>query len=295
MLNKLLEVIDLESVCIRLRHLMIAEDRQRFSSNLPDLAKVITIPDMEILAGLLPEDELKSLLNGSFMSLHALNFALRHRLTQAHWLLSFTSCHIDQQKLAQRLPVATDDWFSDGGFLSACFDLRQGHAPMIGFSPAGVHIQMHPLRTCRAFDINDIISCSGTPTTETPLCVEHQQEGFWIDDKGRTIQSTMYSYFAAKSNYSATNEEELATLIGRFWHNIRIDQSRQSSRKEVDAALTKFGLNAQENLYELGAKGLRSRYLALCFDLHPDSGGDDQAFIDLKRDYQILFNLVTKG
>ncbi len=256
-----------------------------------------TIGDVTLLKSLLPETLFRLMYERNEMGQFALTFALRHRLTYINTLFHSQALalqHIatdfspldlifgrelssDRLNLAPML--AAKHWLVGGAVDDAMY------LPVIGFSPAGMHILAKPVGHCRAFDRHEV-HC-GHPTAGT-FCEKHQDEVWWAHEgKVGSTQAQMYRFFAATKNFHEFDAAKLAKLLSEFWASYQV-WKRDSSPGRIEAALKLFSLHDEQELLRLGTIGLRERYLLIAMTAHPDHGGKNEQFLHLKDSYQAL-------
>lgn len=260
-------------------------------------AETPTISDVQLLKATLPESLFKLMCESHEMGQFALTFALRHRLSYINTLF-----HIQALALQNAVTDFTAlenvfdcDVSNDRLNLASMLDVKHWHIkdsskgvlclPVIGFSPAGIHLLAKPVGICRAFDRHDI-QCG--EHAEGVFCANHQEETWWVHEgKTGSIQAQMYRFFASTKNFHDYDAAKLAKLLSQFWASYQV-WKRDTSPSRIEAALKVFSLGSEKDLMCLGIVGLRDRYLTIAMTAHPDHGGHEEQFLHLKDSYQIL-------
>lgn len=256
-----------------------------------------TMSDVTFLKALLPDTLFRLMHERNEMGQFALTFALRHRLTYINTLFHLQALAVqntatdfstldllfDSELSSDRLSLASmlaaKHWGVNGAKEEASY------LPVIGFSPAGIHMVAKPIGHCRAFDRHDI-QC-GQHTAGT-FCEKHQEEVWWAHE-GRvgSTQAQMYRFFAATKNFHDYDATKLAKLLSEFWAAYQV-WKRDTSPARIETALKLFSLEGDQELLRLGVGGLRERYLNIAMMVHPDHGGENEQFLHLKDSYQAL-------
>ncbi|MFK7827823.1 MAG: hypothetical protein AB8G05_26990 [Oligoflexales bacterium] len=160
------------------------------------------------------------------------------------------------------------------------------YLPILGFSAVGVHAKLQRVGYCRAFDSEMLTECG--EKADTVFCKLHANETWWLKSpkKQRTRQATMYQFYSDPENFYLYNEADLDNFIGKFWSRMRAYKNVEN--EDVKKSLDVFGLQDQQELFNLGAIGLRRMFLQKSMECHPDMGGEQEQFIALRGSYEVL-------
>lgn len=261
------------------------------------------ISDRDILKHFLGFKERQKWLQGDLTGVYLLTFALRHQLTLLAVLSHAAALPERKGPVWDKLASIASAEFARPDLeieLAACgplFDARfwlgertsaKDLVPVFGFSAVGAHILLLPRGRCRAFDYYDGVACGRT--CDGLFCPEHAHHAFWRQDiEPRSIQTKMFSFYAALENLWAYGESELESMVDDFWKRMAKElPALEYGDADVCAALERFGYLSLETARKLGAAELKHRYLAAARACHPDAGGESEAFVALGRSYEVL-------
>jgi hypothetical protein len=270
MLAALLQWMDTE----QLFAVLLEQDHACAPEPLP-MARPPAVPDPSLLKKLVPEDLYRQAMQSGWIGMHALSFALRHRVTQLQLIFHLPYENVD---LALR-QCLLESW-----------QRRHGSEllPIFGFSPLGVHSSRHRQGLCRAFDAFSIASC--TEDSAPIFCTAHAAEDLSGHPAGGSQQALMFRYYADLKNFSQYGEVDLDRMIGAFWQRYRV-----YSADDLAEAMEYFGLRDAGELRKYGPTELRRKFLQLSLIHHPDRGGEDQAFVILQTHYHRLKHYLEVG
>lgn len=270
MLTALLQWLDPEQVFALLRE----QEPANGDLTLP-MARPPAIADHMLLKKLVPAELYRNAMQAGWMGMHALSFALRHRVTELQLL--FHPAYKDVDDVLRQCLL--ESWQRLHGTTIL---------PIFGFSPLGLHVSTRPIGICRAFDAYTLWSCKH-PATEI-FCEAHAAEAFWMPSSGESQQATMFRYYADLENFSIYGEEDLEQMMGAFWKRYRA-----YSAEDLAQALEYFGLRDAQELRDSGPSDLRRKFLQLSLIHHPDRGGEEKNFVLLQTHYQRLKMYLEAG
>ncbi len=246
-----------------------------------------TISEMSLYHRLLSSELRQAIDFQHVESVFVLSFALRHQLSRlCLWLhrqqtsgLRGASSYEPPQSLSETELACLSDPQDDEST-----DL------LLGFSALGVHLMTHLRHTCRAFDAYAIPRCPAPQAPQGFFCEQHLSEAWWKPlQPTASTQAKMLSFYAEPGNLSSYDARELDAMLEKFWQYY---QRHHSDPDFLAASLRRFDLKNQDELLQLGLESLRKRYLQLCHQSHPDRGGTQNAFLDLKESYQLLRSML---
>jgi hypothetical protein len=269
MLEALLPWIETE----QLFAVLLEQDREAAPGTLP-LARPPAVADQILLKRLVPADLYRTAMQTGWVGVHALSFALRHRITALQLIFHQQYEDVDVP-LRQCL---LDSWERSHG---------TDVLPLFGFSPLGIHVSWRPTGLCRAFDAFSLWSCL-TPTHGI-FCEAHAAEAFWNPQDGASQQALMFRYYAELQNFSQYGETDLEDMLGTFWKRYQA-----YAGGNLDEAIEYFGLRNVDELRDFGTQALRRKFLQLSLVHHPDRGGQEKDFVRLQTHYQRLKLYLAK-
>lgn len=270
MMTALLQWIDAE----QLFAVLLEQEPVSVDSPLP-VAGPPALSDQILLKKLVPPDLYREAIQAGWMGMHALSFALRHRVTQLQWLF-----HQSQESMDKGLQQC----------LLESWQRRYGpeQLPIFGFSPLGIHCSRRRRGLCRAFDAFSLWTCA--QETAGIFCQAHEMEAFWTKAEGGTQQAMMFRYYASLENFSLYGEQDLERMLGAFWERYRV-----YSAEDLAQAMKYFGFRDGKELRDCGPSDLRRKFLQLSLIHHPDRGGDESVFVILQAHYHRLKRYLETG
>jgi len=270
MLAALLQWMDTE----QLFAVLLEQDHGSEDDSLP-MARPPAVPDPSLLKKLVPADLYREAMQSGWMGMHALSFALRHRVTQLQLLF-----HLPYENVELALRQC----------LLESWQRRHGSEflPIFGFSPLGIHSSWRRQGLCRAFDAFSIASC--THEAAPIFCAAHAAEDLSAHASGGSQQALMFRYYADLKNFSLYGEADLERMMGAFWKRYRVYSS-----DDLAQAMEYFGLRDGSELRNHGPGELRRKFLQLSLIHHPDRGGEGKDFIILQTHYHRLKHYLEAG
>ena len=245
------------------------------------------------------DEELQTWLRTGYRNTFWLAFAFRHKLT-----LLALSAHLAAlarlasggsggvERFEASLPEALREEVAQGQPLVHAL-LGQGardgdrFAPLIGFSALGAHVCFRRLGQCRALDPFEMAICE--KPADDLFCAQHDGHRWWVHPEPSSTLPKMFLFYAHRQNVLKYDEEQLREMVRRFWRRYRVTlRSRQSSPRELAGALSYFQYSDVDAVRLGGQRELRHRYYDRAKALHPDAGGDEGSFVELKDHYEIL-------
>jgi hypothetical protein len=293
-LRTILEMMDLECIFSAIVTNFFRTDAQ--SESLAKSGQVITINDHILIRQLLPDEVFKYARSKGVVGDFALSFALRHRVGYLNFLLHLQALAsrngtMDYREVETSFneDVSTDrivlkEWMSKSSLQK---HVEAGLLPIFGFSALGIHCTLRDAKLCRAYDVQDLTHCASS--CEDLFCKGHTQEAWWLaaDPDAGTTQAKMYSFYAQPKNFYSYDAKALKDLVESFW--LRYCQWQQcSDQNTVAKSLSLFSLKSENELVRLGPEGLRQKFLTLALLHHPDQGGSNTSFLELKESYDLL-------
>jgi hypothetical protein len=259
------------------------------------------VDDHDMLLRLLPQELYGFWRDSGYTGIYCMTFLLRHAVTflalLAHENASQSrhdeGCNGTAAFLQRHFPGLHETSYQDC-LEALCF--RSPHtqpgpelyAPVFGFSSLGVHLLYRETGICRAFDYYDICSCANR--SDELFCSEHTSECWWREgaQKGST-QADMFRYYSARENIRQYDEQQLQELVGRFWtHFKHTPHMPKQGEAIVEEALDFFKFASLHQCCQSGQSHLRRRYTERARALHPDAGGEQAAFVQLQKYYEVL-------
>lgn len=235
------------------------------------LQRPTAIQDQKLLRQLLPTELYEAAMRAGWMGMHALSFALRHRVTELQLVFHGSAPGVD----ATRQEILRTSWDDPLSW------------PLFGFSPLGIHVSRRRRGLCRAYDAMNLLACEAE--TSDIFCPQHEVEDFWKSDRG-SQQSIMYRYFALLENFQLYDEDDLQNMVNDFWQRYPIQNEARLAE-----ALRFFGAGSTGDLRIWGVEGLRKKFLQLSLAHHPDRGGEAAVFVLLQEHYQRLKLCLGEG
>ncbi|MGE0172011.1 MAG: hypothetical protein AB7T49_04470 [Oligoflexales bacterium] len=293
-LRTILEMMDLECVFSAVVTNFFHSDDQ--SGSLAKNGQVTTINDQILIRHLLPDEVFKYARSKGIVGDFALSFALRHRICYLNFLLNLQTLARRKGSMDYRHVEASfnEDIGSDRLTLKewmAKSPLQQaidaGRLPIFGFSALGIHCVTRDSQLCRAFDVQDVPHCESS--CDGVFCETHSHEAWWLskDEVKNTAQAKMHSFYSRQNNFYTYDAKALKDLVESFW--LKYCQWQHCFDQEaVEKSLALFSLASEHDLYLLGPEGLREKFLSLALQRHPDQGGTNTAFLELKQSYDLL-------
>jgi len=281
MLEGILKVLDAEQLWICLiEELLSPRLLMSPKPSIMDLVQSKTstppvVPDIVLLKKLVPAELYKQAMQSGWMGLHALSFALRHRVTQLQMIFHSAA----RQSSVTVDPVLRDhlkELWRQMGF--------QEVWPVFGFSAIGVHAGLRLDICCRAYDAFTIPECA-VETTEL-FCTAHTWEAYWQIEKPTSNQAVMFAFYSQLNNFTLYEESDLDLMTKDFWSSMQ--RFQPTPHGSLQEALQQFGWTDKQQLGRSDITELRRRFLQLSLQHHPDRGGQDQAFILLQTHYRQL-------
>ncbi len=263
MLTELLKWMDMEQVFT-----VLGEQENTLDPMTLPMARPPAVSDQALLKKLIPAELYRDAMRGGWMGMHALSFALRHRITELQLVFHLAYQDVDPG-LRQCL---LESWELSHG---------QGMLPIFGFSPLGIHVSVRPRGICRAFDAFSIWTCAHS--TDEIFCETHASEAFWIYSSAASQQAIMFHYYADLKNFSLYGEEDLQHMLSAFWKRYRA-----FAAEDLALALEYFGIRDADELRDSGPANLRRKFLQLSLIHHPDRGGKEDSFVLLQTYYHRL-------
>ncbi len=281
MLEGILKVLDAEQLwnCL-IEELLSPSLLASPESSIRDLVQGQTprppvMPDVVLLKKLVPPELYRQAMQGGWMGMHALSFALRHRVTQLQMIF---------HSAARQNSVAVDPGLRD--HLKEMWRQMGFQAvwPVFGFSAIGVHAGLRADSCCRAYDAFAIAACAAE--TSELFCSAHASEAYWEIEKPTSNQAVMFAFYAQLNNFTLYEESDLDRMTKDFWSSVQ--RFRTTAHGSLKEALQQFGWADEQELGRSDMTELRRRFLQLSLQHHPDRGGQDQAFILLQTHYRQL-------
>ncbi len=253
-------------------------------------ARAAAVHDRQVLDRLLPREVYDYWRQAGYAGLYAMTFMLRHALCFLSLAMHERACSDPGPRHAREKYYAASSLPGP----AECLAILTGHPfhgtglPLVGFSALGVHFSFRQSGSCRAFDAYDISCCS--ELGEGLFCRKHRREAWWEHEgPGASAQADMYRFYARWQNLYAYGEHELEAIVRKFWS--RMANYRRSLRApdpQVSEALAFFGYATFAELCSCGQVKLRRRYAERAREMHPDLGGDHDAFLGLRKQYEVL-------
>lgn len=121
------------------------------------------------------------------------------------------------------------------------------------------------------------------------ICLLHSDGNFWQGfDRGDTLHSYLVRYVIMYFDYSFATGTGWEQYIRNFMDSRRRYTPPKSARRmSMQEAATVFGVGRGE-LAEMDLRELKRLFRKKAQELHPDRGGDHEAFIELSTAYQEL-------
>jgi hypothetical protein len=292
LIEPILAVLDLESL---LSFLLERDKNGEATSKALSSKSVKTHSDVAVIKHLVPDLYKIGTQHGNLQNF-IMTFALRHKISYLNFLFHLKSLAARKQimdySVVEKLfdGDVSDDRLTLSLWYKRAFKeyAEGGLLPVLGFSPVGIHFSMRDISLCRAFDVDSTKFCNN-PAREV-FCTGHIEEAWWLDnyvDKGST-QAKMYRFYSDLKNFYQYSEEDLNNLVAKFWVDYFKLQRVGDNPVLFQKACTFFRIENEQELKCLGLDGLKAKFFALAVDLHPDHGGDSEAFIELKQNYDVL-------
>ena len=267
-----------------------SDSRPDATVTIPAVPELATAHDQEVLGRLLTREIYAYWRQAGYLGSYCMTFMLRNAVTFLALAAHERACPESDLEGVFKKYYA----FSSRSGVFECLDapaanqsLEHGF-PLLGFSALGIHCFSRKAGACRAFDAYDRGLCA--VPAEGLFCRRHAREAWWDGEgPGASTQAAMFRFYALKQNLYAYEEGELEELVGKFW--LRMKKSRQellAPDEAVSEALAFFSYPALADLCACGQLDLRRRYAERARQLHPDSGGDHEAFLLLKKHYEVL-------
>ena len=255
---------------------------------LPARASFFTAPDREVIGQLLPREAYDYWRGAGYFGTFCLTFLLRHAV--AALSLAAHGRALARSGLGDR-PGECGGAPSDNDALEM-FDMPGPSASrgftVLGFSALGIHLLQGREGCCRAFDAYDLPCCSSP--AEGLFCRKHAGEAWWVPgSEGGSTQARMFRFYGSMENLTAYGEEQIRELVGRFWLRMSsLSNKAAPPEASVSEALAFFDCQSVAELGSWGPVMLRRRYAELARLMHPDLGGGNESFLELRRHYEIL-------